>query len=211
MLVTAPNLVESLESWILALATSPWIYPALLGSTTLDGIFPPVPSESMVIVLAVSARTTGEPHLLFVLLVAAVGAWSGDQVAFMVGRGVGTGRARRAKHRRLTTLRIEQTLADRGASFILAARYVPVGRIAVNMAAGAVGYPHRRFAWVSGVAAVTWATYSMLIGLVAGRWLGHRPLLAMAVGIVVGATTGFAIDRIRAMRTHRKARSSEAA
>ncbi len=71
------------------------------------------------------------------------------------------------------------------------------------MTAGAVGYPRRRFMAFSAIAAVTWALYSVLIGLVAAQWLGHAPLLAMAVGVVIGIAGGFVIDRILMMRSRR--------
>jgi membrane-associated protein len=198
--------LENLEHWILALAASAWIYPALFGFATIDGFFPPVPSESVVITLAVSAHATGEPNLVLVLLVAALGAWTGDQIAFAIGRAVGTERLRilRTPRGRRAVGWAERALAHRGASFILAARYIPVGRVAVNMTAGAVGYPRRRFMAFSAVAAVTWAVYSVLIGLVAARWLGHEPLLAMVVGIVLGVGSGFVIDRVLMMRARQR-------
>ncbi|WP_435738784.1 DedA family protein [Cellulosimicrobium sp. PMB13] len=198
--------LENLEAWILALAASGWIYPALLGFATIDGFFPPIPSESVVITLAVSAHATGSPNLLLVLLIAAVGAWTGDQIAFSLGRVVGTDRIaflRTARGRKAVAW-AERALAHRGASFILAARYIPVGRVAVNMTAGAVGYPRRRFMAFSAIAAVTWAIYSVLIGLVAAQWLGHEPLLAMVVGVVIGIAAGFVIDRILMVRARRR-------
>ncbi|MFD4993547.1 DedA family protein [Cellulosimicrobium cellulans] len=198
--------LENLETWILALAASAWIYPALFGFATIDGFFPPIPSESVVITLAVSAHATGEPNLLLVLLVAAAGAWTGDQIAFSIGRAIGTDRVRflRSPRGRKAVAWAERALAHRGASFILAARYIPVGRVAVNMTAGAVGYPRRRFMAFSGIAAVTWAVYSVLIGLVAAQWLGHEPLLAMVVGVVLGVATGFVIDRVLMMRARHR-------
>ena len=72
------------------------------------------------------------------------------------------------------------------------------------MTAGAVGYPRRRFMAFSGIAAVTWAVYSVLIGLVAAQWLGHEPLLAMVVGVVLGVATGFVIDRVLMMRARHR-------
>jgi membrane protein DedA with SNARE-associated domain len=201
-----PTLLENLETWILALASSAWIYPALFGFATIDGFFPPVPSESVVITLAVSAHATGSPNLLLVLVIAAAGAWTGDQIAFSLGRAIGTERFRflRSARGRRTVAWAERALAHRGASFILAARYVPVGRVAVNMTAGAVGYPRGRFMAFSGLAAVTWAVYSVLIGLVAAQWLGHEPLLAMVVGVVLGVVTGFVIDRVLMVRARRR-------
>lgn len=189
---------QNIETWILALAASPWIYVALLCLATIDGFFPPVPSESVVITLAVAASTTGSPHMAGVFVVAAVGAWTGDQIAYAIGRGVGTDRVPflRGPRGQRAVAWARQALSARGASFILAARYVPIGRVAVNFSAGALGYRRRSFMAISGVAGLTWAAYSVAIGLAAASWLGHRPLLAMAIGIVIGIASGFVLDQV---------------
>src|SRR5690606_23270016 len=125
---------QNIEAWVLALAASPWIYLALLCLATIDGFFPPVPSESVVITLAVAASATGSPNRAAVLGVAAVGAWVGDQIAYRIGRAIGTDRVpflRGPRGQRAVSW-ARQALTVRGASFILAARYVPIGRVAVN-------------------------------------------------------------------------------
>lgn len=189
---------QNIETWILALAASPWIYVALLCLATIDGFFPPVPSESVVITLAVAASTTGSPHMAGVFVVAAVGAWTGDQIAYAIGRAVGTDRVPflRGPRGQRAVAWARQALSARGASFILAARYVPIGRVAVNFSAGALGYRRRSFMAISAVAGLTWAAYSVAIGLAAASWLGHRPLLAMAIGIVIGIASGFVLDQV---------------
>ena len=58
-----------------------------------------------------------------------------------------------------------------------------IGRLAVNMTAGATGYPRRRFVELTAVAAVTWSLYSVAIGLTAGVWFRERPLVAIAIGV----------------------------
>ena len=47
-----------MESWILALSASTWVYPALTGFAIIDGFFPPIPSESALIALAAQAKTS---------------------------------------------------------------------------------------------------------------------------------------------------------
>lgn len=198
MLEPLTVLLDSLESWILALAASPWVYPAMFGFATIDGFFPPLPSESVVITLAVSADATGTPALPLVLLMAALGAWTGDIIAYHIGRAVGTERVPflRGRRGRRAVAWAERALKRRAASFILAARYIPIGRVAVNMTAGAVGYPRGRFVGIAAVAAVMWAVYSMAIGLLAARWLGHEnTLLAIVVGVVLGLSLGFLVDK----------------
>lgn len=89
---------------------------------------------------------------------------------------------------------------------MLAARYVPVGRVAVNLAAGAAGYPLRRFTGFAALAALTWASWSVLLGVAAGTLLQERPLLAIALGVGLGMLLGLGID---AVATRRRARRED--
>lgn len=187
-----------MEDWILALVATPWVYLALFAFATIDGFFPPIPSESVVIALAALATATGEPNLALLLPAAAAGAWTGDQIAFQIGRKVDV------RHLRfMRSARAQQTLdwaahalEQRGASFIIAARYIPVGRVAVNMSAGTLGFPRKRFMGLAAIAAITWACYSAAIGVGAGAWLEDKPLLAVAVGVAGGLVIGYIVDLV---------------
>ncbi len=185
-----------LEDWVVALTGSPWLFVALLGFTSIDGFFPPIPSESVVIALAALAVSTGDPNFWVLGAVAAAGAFCGDQIAYSIGHRVSIRRLRVMQGRRTqrAVAWAERALAVRGATFIIAARYVPVGRVAVNMTAGAVGYPRSRFSLLAGIAAVTWSVYSVMLGIGAGVWLGHHPLLAVIVGVFGGILLGLAVD-----------------
>ncbi|WP_307802691.1 DedA family protein [Cellulomonas dongxiuzhuiae] len=187
-----------LEQWALDLAASPWVFAALLGFATIDGFFPPVPSESLVIGLASLSTSTGSPVLWPVIAVAALGAFTGDQIAFQIGRALPIRRLRGFRGRRGQALLdwAERALRDRGAAFIIAARYIPVGRVAVNMTAGALGFRRRRFVLLTAIAAVTWALYSTLIGIGTGTVLGHSPIVGVVVGILGGFAIGLVVDRV---------------
>lgn len=192
------ELVQALEDWILAMAESFWVFPALYAFATVDGFFPPVPSESVVIALGSLNRSAGVPNLGLVLLFAALGAFTGDQIAYQIGKKINV---RRLQFMRSTRAQAaldwaERSLERRGASFIIAARYVPIGRVAVNMTAGAVGYHRPRFMGLTAIAAVTWACYSALIGIASGSLLEGQPILAIVVGIVGGVILGIVVDRI---------------
>lgn len=211
MLELLSGLATDAESWILTIAASPWIYLVLFAFTTLDGFFPPVPSESVVITLAVAAHSTGQPNMWLVVAVAAVAAWTGDQIAYAIGRWVGTDRVPflRSVRGRKAVRWARRALAHRGASFILAARYIPIGRIAVNMTAGALGYKRERFVFVTAVAAVLWSSYSVLIGYAAASWLDHSTLAAMGVGIFFGVLAGFVLDRVMSVIAGRRGAAPE--
>lgn len=187
-----------IEAWALALAGSPWIFAVLFLFAAVDGIFPPVPSESLVIALAALAISTGRPNIWLILLVASLGAFAGDQLAYQLGSKVRVHRLRilRSARGRSAIARAERTLATRGAAVIIAARYVPVGRVAVNMTAGAVHYRRRRFVGLTAIAAVTWSVYVALIGIGAGALLGGNMPVAVGAGVVGGIALGVAVDRV---------------
>ena len=153
--------------WADAAGGSPWVLAVLYAVTTIDGFFPPVPSESLVIALAALPRATGRPELWLLGAVAALGAFTGDQLAYTIGRRVPVRRLRIMRSARARTALgwAEEALDRRGAAFLIAARFVPAGRVAVNMAAGAVRFSHRRFSAIAAVSAVLWSAWSVLLGV----------------------------------------------
>lgn len=191
------ELVQTLEDWILAMAESFWVFPALYTFATIDGFFPPIPSESVVIALGSLNRSLGVPNLGLVLLFAALGAFTGDQIAYQIGKKINVRRLRFMRsHRAQAALDwAERSLERRGAAFIIAARYVPIGRVAVNMTAGTVGYHRPRFMGLTAIAAVTWACYSALIGIASGSLLEGQPVLAIVIGVIGGIIIGIIVDR----------------
>lgn len=150
---------------------SPWLYLVLFGVTILDGFFPPVPSETLLVAAAAVSASAGGADLLFLGAVAALGAAIGDNVAFQFGRRLGTTRFAWMRRPRVKAAfaSAQRALDDRSAVLILGARYIPVGRVAVNMSAGALGFPWRRFLPLSLIGGISWSAFSLAIGLLAGR------------------------------------------
>lgn len=185
---------------------SPWLYLVLFAVTVIDGFFPPVPSETVLVAAAAVAASTGEGNLLLLGAVAAIGAAIGDNIAFLIGRGLGTTRFAWMRRPRVAAAfaYAQRALDRRSATLILGARYIPVGRVAVNMSAGALGFPWRRFVPLSVVAGVSWGVFSLAIGLLAGAWIKDQPLLSAGLGIVVALVIGVVIDRIAAARRRRE-------
>jgi membrane-associated protein len=191
--------VAWLTDWVLALAGSPWVFPALYSFAAIDGFFPPIPSESAVIALASLSVSTGHPNLVWLGVAAALGAFTGDQIAYSIGKRIPVRRLRFMQGRRAQAAVdwAERALSERGAAFIITARYVPIGRVAVNMTAGTVGFPRTRFSALAGIAAVSWSLYSMALGVGAGVWLGdEHPMLAVVAGIAGGLVIGVVIDLV---------------
>ncbi|MEG9226767.1 DedA family protein [Aeromicrobium sp. Sec7.5] len=199
------DLLEQINDVAVDLGGSPWVYLVVLAFAAIDAFFPPLPSESIVVALAAIGASTGEPDLVALALAAGAGAFLGDNFTYRVGRAIGVERFSLDERPRLrrAVARAERELDRRAAFLILTARYIPVGRTAVNLTAGATGFPYRRFLPLSVLAASSWATYSVLIGVVAGTWVKENPLLGAAVAVVVAAGVGFLIDQLL-QRTYRR-------
>lgn len=194
--------VDAINDLILTLVSSPWIYLAMLVVALVDGFFPPVPSETVLVAAAAVAASSGRPDLLLLGAAAAVGAAIGDNIAFAIGRSVGITRFRwmRRPGPARAFERAGTALETRGAGLILGARFIPVGRVAVNVTAGALRYPWRRFAGLTVLAGACWTAYSIALGLLAGAWLRDQPLLSATIGVVLAVGLGFVVDRIIAVR-----------
>lgn len=199
--------MDAVNELIIEVATSPWLPFVMLISAIIDGFFPPVPSEMILVAAVAAAASTGDATIIAVVsLVAAIGATIGDNIAYAIGRRVGTTRFRWMRKPRVVTAleRSRRSLTHRGIPLLLGARYIPVARVAVNMSAGALGYPRRRFVPLSIVSGVGWAAYNAIIGVVAGQWLQGQPLLSAALGVVFALVVGVAIERIGALRRRRR-------
>lgn len=198
--------MDSLIDATLAASTSPWVYVAVFVLCVFDGFFPPMPSEPVVLAVASLAVATGQPSLPVLMVVVLAGAVIGDNVAYCLGRRVGV--TRWSWMRTGTILRVVDSatreMKQRPASLILAGRFIPVGRVAINMVAGATGLPHPRFFWLSIVAGATWASYSCLIACFSGSYFHDNPLLGALVAMVGGVSIGIAFDLLlKRLRTRR--------
>ena len=184
---------------ITAVAGSGLVYLVVFGLCVLDGLVPPIPSETAIVVLAALSASTGRPSLLLLGLVAASGAALGDNLAYAVGAKVGVTRFAWMRRPRIARS-IEgarRQLRRRPAAVLLIGRYVPVGRVVVNMTAGATGLPRRHFIPLSAIGGTCWAGYMIGLGVLAAACVRDHPLLGMGAGIVFSTVLGVAIDRIR--------------
>lgn len=191
-------MVDTINAFILSNSASGWALVMVFALAMLDGFVPPLPSESIVITLAAISASTGSPGLLALGCCAAAGAFIGDNLTFLMGRHSGLGRlahSDRPKVKRSFTWAAAE-LKRRGGLAIIVARYVPVGRIAVNLTAGATAFGHTRFAALDAVAVTTWATYSVAVGALAGHWFEDHPLVAALSGICFAVLTGVVIDKL---------------
>lgn len=194
------------DSWLAALALSPWLLLGLFLLVVGDAFLVVLPSETVVAALAALAGATGSPPLVPLVVVAAAGAIVGDALCFAIGRRAGLDRWRWQRMRpvRAAIDRARQAVLTRPAVLIFTARYVPFARIAVNLTAGASGLSPRRFLPLSAAAGVAWALYNTVVGAFFGSVLADLPVLAVAISVVVAIALGLAIDALVARAIRRR-------
>jgi membrane protein DedA with SNARE-associated domain len=191
-------MLEVIDSAILHAAGQWWIYPILLVFFFVDGFAMIAPSETLIVALAAYWRHTGEPNLWILGSTALIGAIAGDNMAYLLGRRIGTDRwkwMRRSKVQKVFGW-ARHELDKRGAVLIFTARYIPWGRVAVNYVAGSTRFRHRTFFWLDAFACLTWVGYSLGVGLLASSfpWLHKNPLLSVVVAVVFALVLGVILD-----------------
>jgi membrane protein DedA with SNARE-associated domain len=186
--------------------STPWVYLALFGIAALDGFFPVVPSETLVITLGVFAAADGQPDAVLVAVVAAVGALTGDHVSYAIGRRAGPRifeRLRAGSRAQRAYERVGRMLAERGGLVLVVARYIPGGRTAATLTTGATGFPRRTFTRYAVVAAVTWAVYGTTLGYAGGAAFEDEPLRGVALGLGLAFGITLLHEGVRALRLRR--------
>ena len=192
--------------WVLdsldALAGSPWAYALILAVAAVDAFLPVVPSEATVVTAGVFAAV-GDLSLALVIAAAAGGALTGDTASYAGGRLL-SGRIgpwlERTPARQRRTERARRLLDRRGAFVVLGARFVPGGRTAVTLTAGAIRFRFLRFGVYAVVAAGLWATYAGLVGYLGGRAFAEQPLVAVGAALGGVALVALLVEAVRRLR-----------
>lgn len=206
--------MEAITEAVVDAASSPWVFAAVFVLTVLDAFLVVVPSETIVVALGALSQESGRPDLVPLVGVAAVAAVLGDSLTFAVGRVLHPRREGRlagwmSRPGVLRGIAWATTALDRRAALVLlTARFVPFGRIAVNLTAGATGFAYPRFLALTAVAGVCWAVYNVAIGAFFGAVFAGNPILAVVVSVVVAITLGLVVDRISAVVTSRRSRAT---
>jgi len=190
------------DSWGAALYF--WVIPVVIG----DAIFPPIPSE-MLVITGGALSADGRANVFLVLVLAALASWLGDMVVFHLFRRRLSHVLDRWKWGRRVHTGIHAALARAGRSStygtIIGARFIPGGRLATSAASGVANVSVRGFSLCAGLGAVLWACWLVGLGYFTGSttklpfWASS--LIGVAVGLVIGAVVGILVTRRRGDRS----------
>jgi membrane protein DedA with SNARE-associated domain len=193
------------DDLIAGLAANPWALVILAGLVFADAFLVVVPGEVAVTALGTVAAAHGDPPLWAVILIAGGAAFAGDVGCYLTGRLLHPHRWRPL--RRPSIQRALDGAAHRlrthAATAVFTARFVPFGRLAVNLSAGAARVPAPRYLPLAGGAALAWAAFQALVGAAIATIVPGGTVVAVLVSIVLAIAVGWAIDHslARARRT----------
>ena len=197
------------------MATPAWAYLALFGLLAVDAMAPVVPTQAIIITCG-ALTVYGNLSLPLAIAVGALGMFTGDAIAFVLGRTAGnvggpwlSGRLGALRRRfapksdqvdkpesktRRAAVRFTRGLRKPGPLVLLLCRFVPGGRMAAGYHAGRSGYPIKLFVIYDGAAALGWATYGGLVGHVGGTAITQsawRLFAIAACAAVIFGTAGW--------------------
>ncbi len=194
MLADPVSLLPALGGWVLAaVAAMVFIESGVL--------FPFLPGDSLIFTAGLLHAQLGLALPLLIAVIVAAAAL-GDQVGYWLGRRFGR-RLFRPSARVLKTdyLHRAEAFFDRhGGKALVLARFVPIVRTFVPLAAGAAGYTYRKFLLWNIAGALLWGGGMTLAGSMLGQVpfvAGHVDLLAILIVAVSLLPVGAALLRHR--------------
>lgn len=185
---------------------SPWLYLAVFVFVAIDGFFPTIPGETLVVTSGVFAAS-GDPNLLAVIATGAVGGFVGDHVSYAIGYTAGgrlIDRMRPGSRKRKPFDWAGKALRERGGGVLIICRFIPGCRTAATLTTGTVRFPRGSFAAFTAIGVVCWATYFTLVGYVGGIAFQRQPLLGVLLGIGIAVLVSALIEGIRHLRARKR-------
>jgi membrane-associated protein len=203
-----------LDPGTLLTGLGPWALVGLSLMVFIESglLFPFLPGDSLLVTAGLLHDRLGL-SIAAVALCASGAAVAGDQVGYWIGSRFGR-QWFRADARILKTAHLDQAevfFARHGGPALVLARFVPVVRTFVPLAAGAGDYPYRAFLIWNVTGALLWAVGMTLLGSVAG----NLPLVAnhidlLALGLVVVSVVPIIAAVIHRSRAAKKVREEPA-
>jgi membrane-associated protein len=206
------GVITDLTDWLDRISSHEWFLLVILIIAFLDSVIPVVPSETCVIIGGVAA-SQGYLNIYAVIAAGAVGAFLGDNAAYLIGLRASAWFRRRAERkpkfaRKLAWAQLQ--ILQRGGLLLITARFIPGGRTVLTLSCGITR--QRRWWFMRWVALATaiWATYSALLGRIGGEAFenSHTKAFLMAFGLAIG--TNIVIEIVRHQLKKRR-KTAEAA
>lgn len=210
--VVFANVITDATDWLKDFSANWYFLAIVFAIAFLDSVVPVVPSETMVIIGGVAAGLGDQP-LLGVIACGAVGAFLGDNTAYVIGDRLSARITRWASKNMKRQARFDwaaEQIRSRGGLLLITARFIPGGRTVLTLSCGITRQPRRWFVvWIA-IATIIWATYAASLGYFGGKAFedNHTAAFFVAFGTAVSVTV--VIEIVRHLRARSKAKPEPA-
>jgi len=205
------NIITDITDKLEEFSANWWFLLVIFVIALLDSVLPIVPGETLVIIGGVAAGQ-GTQELWLVIAAGAVGAFLGDNLAYLLGRRFSdrvNAWADQSVKRRARLDAADRQIKIRGGMLLITARFIPGGRTILTVSSGLTGQPWRWFAlWVA-TATTIWASYAALLGFFFGQTFEDNHTLAFWLAFAAALTITALIEVVRWLR-HRGAEQEAA-
>ncbi len=173
-----------------------WTYALVLAVIVFDSVFPVLPSETALIATGIIAAQDGL-SVVGLVAVAWAGAVTGDNVAYTIGDRPGRRLRRRLLRRALDQVKWMRHQMGERPWIIAIARFIPGGRTAAALSAGALDMPRGRFVAYVATGGLLWAAFNVLLGYAGGRVFQQSFWLPLLVSFLVAGVLSAAAEIAR--------------
>ena len=188
----------------------PWVLPGVAAVLFIETglLFPILPGDSLLFTVGMLTTSGVINHSLwFVCVVLFVAAFAGDQCGYLIGKFAGPKIFRREDSRFFKQSYIDQTYEffDKyGGRAIILARFVPIVRTYIPVAAGIGHMPYRHFVPYNAIGGLLWAVGVTLLGAGLGNFSFIKNNLELILILIVFISVlPMIIEIWRAKRTKR--------
>ena len=186
-------MIEHILNFISGLAPF-WIYVSLFAFSFIENVFPPSPSD-LVVVIGGSLIGTHSLHFVPTLLVTTIGSVAGFMVLFLIGSQLDKRVIRAGKIKFLPTEgldKVEKWFLKYGYWVILANRFLPGTRSVISLFAGLSELDVKKTILLATISALIWNAAIIYLGIIFGhnieivdRYLSTYSNIAVIVTITV--------------------------
>ena len=179
-----------------------WIYVALFFFSFIENVFPPSPSD-LIVVVGGSLIGTGELHFVPTLLITTIGSVIGFMTLFIIGAQLDRKVIQAGKVKFISIealMKVELWFKKWGYWIILVNRFLPGTRSVISFFAGLSELDFKRTALLATVSAIVWNAIIIYLGIVFGNNIeaidGYLSTYSNIVWIITGLIVAVIILKI---------------
>ena len=163
-------MIENILEFISALSPF-WIYTALFFFAFIENVFPPSPSD-VVLIIGGSLIVTHSIHFIPTLVLTVAGSVLGFMALFFIGSQLDKKFVRAGKIKFISTKgleKVERWFTKYGYAIILANRFMPGTRSVISLFGGLSELEPRKTALLATVSSLAWNSIIIYMGVVFGN------------------------------------------